>query len=267
MHHLASGPGKVTYIQTRLGVSRQWKGERDFHLATNNQLQHHLEATRKNILDGVRKIEAISSATGGTCDKLTAIIEQFQLRLDKCDKLEREKKILQEEHQKLNEKYQHYKNKRKAAEAEEEAKKIDTSPPAKKATRADAKKVLEESPKGPEPYRPGVEKYREVFTKTPTADPPKGEKPLARKEPLPLICTIVDRVELPSKAPPAKKEAVKDDLFAQLSNLDPGILKSLLTRHVEEAKTSTEKSKDYTEDEGVDILTQIGVSQEDIEIV
>ena len=108
MNHLASGPGKVTYIQTRLGVSRQWKGERDFHLATNNQLQHHLEATRKNILDGVRKIEAISSATGGTCDKLTAIIEQFQLRLDKCDKLEREKKILQEEHVKLHEKCQHY---------------------------------------------------------------------------------------------------------------------------------------------------------------
>ena len=266
MHHLASGPGKVTYTQTRLEVSRQWKSEY-FDLSTNDQLQRSFESTRKNILDGVRKIEAISSATGGTCDKLTAIVEQFQLRLDKYDKLEREKKILQEEHQKLNEKYQHYRNKRKAAEAEEGAKKIDTSPPAKKATRADTKKVLEESPKGPEPYRPGVEKYREVFTKTPSADPPKGEKPLARKEPLPLICTIVDRVELPSKAPPAKKDPVKDDLFAQLANLDPGILKSLLTRHVETAKTSTEKSKEDTEDEGVDILTQIGVSKEDIEVV
>ena len=74
-------------------------------------------------------------------------------------------------------------------------------------------------------------------------------------------------MELPSKAQPAKKEPVKDDLFAQLSNLDPGILKSLLTRHVEAAKTSTEKSKDDTEDEGVDILTQIGVSKEDIEVV
>ena len=127
--------------------------------------------------------------------------------------------------------------------------------------------MLEESPKGPEPYRPGVEKYREVFTKTPSADPPKGEKPLARKEPLPLVCTIVDHVELPSKAPPASKDPIKDDLFAQLANLDPGILKSLLTRHVEAVKTSTEKSKDDTKDEGVDILTQICVSKEDIEVV
>ena len=54
----------------------------------------------------MRKIEAISSATGETCDKLTAIVGQFQLRLDKYDKLEREKKILQEEHVRLNEKYQ-----------------------------------------------------------------------------------------------------------------------------------------------------------------
>ena len=247
-------------------ISRQWKSDY-FDLKTNDQLQREVYLTLKNIDNSVRKINNISSATGGTVDKLTAIVGQFQLRLSKQDKLEREKKILQEEHVKLNERYQNYRNKRKAAEAEEGAKKIDTSPPAKKATRVDAKKVLEESPKGPEPYRPGVEKYREVFTKTPTADPPKGEKPLARKEPLPLICTIVDRVELPSKAPPAKKEAVKDDLFAQLSNLDPGILKSLLTRHVEAAKTSTEKSKEDTEDEGVDILTQIGVSKEDIEVV
>ena len=36
---------------------------------------------------------------------------------------------------------------------------------------------------------------------------------------------------------------------------------------VETAKTSTEKSKDYTKDQGVDILTQIGVSKEDIEVV
>ena len=128
MHHLASGPGKVTYTQTRLGVSRQWKSERDFDLATNNQLQRHLESTRKNILDGVLKIEAISSATGGTCDKLTAIIGQFQLRLDKCDKLEREKKILQEEHVKLNERYQNYRNKRKAAEQRKKRRKSTLHP-------------------------------------------------------------------------------------------------------------------------------------------
>ena len=88
----------------------------------------------------------------------------------------REKKVLHEEHQKLQDKYVHLKNKRKAAEAEEGAKKIDSSPPAKKVTRADTKKVLEESHKGPEPYCPGVERYREAFTKAPSADPPKGGK-------------------------------------------------------------------------------------------
>ena len=82
-----------------------------------------------------------------------------------------------------------------------------------------------------------------------------------------MVCTIVNRVELPSKAPLANKDPVKNDLFAQLANLDPGILKSLLTRHVETAKTLAKKSKEDTEDEGVDILTQIGVSKEDIEVV
>ena len=90
---------------------------------------------------------------------------------------------------------------------------------------------------------------------------------MARKEPLPLVCTIVNRVELPSKTPQADKDPVKDDLFSQLANLDLGILKSLLTRHVETVKTSAEKSKEDTEDEGVDVLTQIGVSKEDIELV
>ena len=60
---------------------------------------------------------------------------------------------------------------------------------------------------------------------------------------------------------------VNNDLFAQLANLNPGILKSLLTRHFETVKTSAEKSKEDTEDEGVNILTQIGVSKEDIEVV
>ena len=129
MNHLASGPGKVTYIQTRLEISRQWKSNY-FDLSTNDQLQRHLESTRKNILDGVLKINDISAATGGTCDKLKAIVDQFQLRLDKYYKLEREKKILQEEHVKLHEKYQHYRNKRKAAEAEEGAKKIEPPSPA-----------------------------------------------------------------------------------------------------------------------------------------
>ena len=211
----------------------------------------------------MRKINDISSATGGTVDKLTAITQQFQLRLKKHDKLEREKKILQEEHQKLHERYIHSKNKRKAAEAEEGAKKIDSPSPAKKVTRADTQKVLEESPKGPEPYHPGVEKYREVFTKASPADPPKGEKPVARKEPLPLVCTIIDRVKLPSKTPKASKDPVDNDLFAQLANLDQGILKSLLTCHIETVKTSVEKSKE----EGVNILTQFGVFKEDIEVV
>ena len=159
------------------------------------------------------------------------------------------------------------KNKHKAAEAEEGAKKIDTSPLAKKVTRADTKKVLEESPKGPEPYRPSVEKYREAFTKAPSADPPKGGKPVARTEPLPLVCTIVERVELPSKTLKASKDPVDNNLFAQLANLDPCILKSLLTRHVETVKTSAEKSKEDTEDEGIDVLTQIGFSKKDIEVV
>ena len=127
--------------------------------------------------------------------------------------------------------------------------------------------MLEESPKGPEPYRPSVEKYREAFTKAPLADPPKGEKPVARTEPLLLVCTIVDCVELPSKTLKASKDPVDNDLFSQLANLDQGILKSLLTRHVETVKTSAEKSKEDTEDEGIDILTQIGVSKEDIEVV
>ena len=107
MNHLASGPGKVTYTQTRLEISRQWKSDH-FDLSTNDQLQCSFESTLKNIRDGVRKINDISAATGGTCDKLTAIVEQFQLRLSKHDKLEREKKILQKEHVKLNERYQHY---------------------------------------------------------------------------------------------------------------------------------------------------------------
>ena len=93
MHHLASGPGKVTYTQTRLEVSRQWKSEY-FDLSTNDQLQRSFESTRKHILDGVRKIEAIATGTERTCDKLKAIVNQFQLRLNKYDKLEREKKIL-----------------------------------------------------------------------------------------------------------------------------------------------------------------------------
>ena len=121
------------------------------------------------------------------------------------------------------------KNKSKAAEAEEGAKKIDSPPPAKKVTRTDTKKVLEESPKGPEPYHLGVEKYREAFTKASPADPPKGEKPVARKEQLPLVCTIVNCVELPSKTLEASKDPVDNDLFSQLANLDPCILKSLLT--------------------------------------
>ena len=227
-------------------ISRQWKSDY-FDLSTNDQLQLTFENTLKNIKDSVWKINNIASATGGTVDKLTAVTEQFQLRLSKHDKLEREKKILQEEHQKLNEKYQHCKNKRKAAEEEEGAKKIESPSPAKKVTRTDTQKVLEESPKGPEPYHPGVEKYREVFTEVSSADPSKGEKPVARKEPLPLVCTIVDRVELPSKTPKASKDPVDNDLFAQLANLEPGILKSLLTRHVETAKTSAGKSKEDTE--------------------
>ena len=174
MNHLASGPGRVTYTQTRLEVSRQWKSDY-FDLKTNDQLQRDFELTLKNIRDGVRKINDISSATGGTVDKLAAITEQFQLRLSKHDKLEREKKILQEEHQKLHERY--IRNKCKAAEAEEGSKKIDSPSPAKKVTHTDTKKVLKESPKGPEPYCPGVEKYREVFTKASLADPPKGGIP------------------------------------------------------------------------------------------
>jgi len=82
MHHVASGPGKVTYTQTRLEVSRQWKSEY-FDLSTNDQLQCSLESTWKSILDGVRKIEAVTTGTEGTCDKLKAIVDQFQLRLDK----------------------------------------------------------------------------------------------------------------------------------------------------------------------------------------
>ena len=106
-----------------------------------------------------------------------------------------------------------------------------------------------------------------VFTKTSSADPPKGEKPVARKEPLPLVYTIVDRVELPSKTLKASKDPVDKDLFSQLANLDPGILKSLLTCHVETVKTSAKKSKEDTEDKGIDVLTQISASKEDIEVV
>ena len=81
------------------------------------------------------------------------------------------------------------------------------------------------------------------------------------------MCTIINSVELPSKTPKASKDPVNNDLFAQLANLDLGILKSLLTLHVETVKTSAKKLKEDTEDKGVDVLTQICVSKEDIEVV
>ena len=122
MNHLASGPGKVTYIQTRLEISRQWKCDY-FDIKTNEQLQREVDITLKNIDNGVRKIKDNSSATRGTVDKLAAITKQFQLRLKKHNRLEREKKILHEEHQKLQDKYIHLKNKRKAAELKMERRK------------------------------------------------------------------------------------------------------------------------------------------------
>ena len=90
---------------------------------------------------------------------------------------------------------------------------------------------------------------------------------MARKETLPLVCTIINSVELPSKTQKASKDPVDNNLLSQLANLEPGILKSLLTCHVETVKTSAKKSKEDTEDEGINVLTQIGVSKEDIDFV
>ena len=76
MNHLASGPGKVTYIQTRLEISRQWKCGY-FNISTNKQLQKEVDITLKGIDNGVWKIYDISSATRGTVDKLAAITKQL----------------------------------------------------------------------------------------------------------------------------------------------------------------------------------------------
>ena len=94
MNHLASGPGKVTYIQTRLEISRQWKC-RYFNISTNNQLQKEVDITFKGVDDSVWKIYYISSATRGTVDKLEAIIKQLQLRLKEHNRVVREKKVIQ----------------------------------------------------------------------------------------------------------------------------------------------------------------------------
>ena len=81
------------------------------------------------------------------------------------------------------------------------------------------------------------------------------------------VSLFVYCVELPSKPLKASKDPVDKDLFLQLANLDHGILKSLLTCHTETMKTSAGKSKEDTEDEETDNLTQIGVRKEDIELV
>ena len=79
---------------------------------TNDQLQKEVDIALKGIDNGVRKIYYISSATRGTVDKLASITEQLQLRLKKHDRVELEKKILQGEHQKLQDKYIHRRRKK-----------------------------------------------------------------------------------------------------------------------------------------------------------
>ena len=69
MNHLASGPGKVTYIQTSLELSRQWKCDY-FTIKTNNHLQKEVNISLKGIDNGVWKIYYISSATRETVNNL-----------------------------------------------------------------------------------------------------------------------------------------------------------------------------------------------------
>ena len=133
MNHLASGPGKITYTQTSLELSRQWKCEH-FSIKKNEQLQAEINISLKGIDDGAQKVYDISSATRGTVDKLTAITKQLQLRLKVHERVVREKKALREERVKPQDKYTNLKNKSKAAELEDRAKKINSSPPTKKVT-------------------------------------------------------------------------------------------------------------------------------------
>ena len=74
-------------------------------------------------------------------------------------------------------------------------------------------------------------------------------------------------MELPSKEQLSSKDQVNKELFLQLANFNPCILRTLLTRHTKIMKPPAGKSKEDTADEDVYVLTQIGVWKEEIELV